>query len=80
VPTIAFSSTAGSARGDGRRPFANGFLSGKYKADTTYTGLDARRVIMWFSKENVLANQPLLDVLTDFAHQKGATPAQIALA
>ncbi len=61
-------------------PLGNGFLSGKYTADTTYTGLDQRRVITRFSKENVLANQPLLDVLTDFAHQKGATPAQIALA
>ncbi len=61
-------------------PLGNGFLSGKYKADTTYTGPDIRRVITRFSTENVLANQPLLDALTDVAHQKGATPAQIALA
>jgi aryl-alcohol dehydrogenase-like predicted oxidoreductase len=61
-------------------PLGNGFLSGKYTAETTYTGLDARRVITRFSTENVLANQPLLDFLTAFAHQKGATPAQIALA
>jgi aryl-alcohol dehydrogenase-like predicted oxidoreductase len=27
-----------------------------------------------------LANQPLLDLITDFAHQKGATPGQISLA
>lgn len=61
-------------------PLGNGFLSGKYTADTTYTGLDARQVITRFSRENVLANQLLLDVLTDIAHQKGATPAQISLA
>jgi aryl-alcohol dehydrogenase-like predicted oxidoreductase len=61
-------------------PLANGFLSGKYTADTNYTGADIRRVITRFSRENVLANQPLLDVLTDVAHQKGATPAQISLA
>jgi aryl-alcohol dehydrogenase-like predicted oxidoreductase len=61
-------------------PLGNGFLSGKYTAETTYTGLDARRVITRFSKENALANQPLLDLLTGFAHQKGATPAQISLA
>lgn len=61
-------------------PLASGFLSGQYQAERTYTGDDVRRVITRFSKENVLANQPLLDVLTDFAHQKGATPAQIALA
>lgn len=61
-------------------PLASGFLSGKYNADTEYTGFDARRVITRFSKENVQANQPLLDIITNFANQKGATPAQISLA
>jgi aryl-alcohol dehydrogenase-like predicted oxidoreductase len=61
-------------------PLASGFLSGKYKADRTYAGDDVRRVITRFSKENVLANQPLLDLIVDFASQKGATPAQISLA
>jgi len=61
-------------------PLASGFISGKYKADKTYTGDDVRRVITRFSKENVLANQPLLDLITSFANQKGATPTQISLA
>ncbi len=61
-------------------PLASGFLAGKYKANRTYTGDDVRRVITRFSKENVLANQPLLDLITDFANQKGATLAQISLA
>jgi aryl-alcohol dehydrogenase-like predicted oxidoreductase len=61
-------------------PLASGFLSGKYKADRTYTGDDVRRVITRFSKENVLANQPLLDLITDIANQKGATLTQISLA
>jgi aryl-alcohol dehydrogenase-like predicted oxidoreductase len=61
-------------------PLASGFLSGKYNVDRTYTGDDVRRVITRFSKENVLANQPLLDLITNFANQKGATPAQISLA
>lgn len=61
-------------------PLASGFLSGKYKANSTYTGDDLRRVITRFSKENVLANQPLLNLLTGFANQKDATPAQISLA
>jgi aryl-alcohol dehydrogenase-like predicted oxidoreductase len=61
-------------------PLGNGFLSGKYTADTTYMGLDQRRVITRFSRENVLANQPLIDAVTALAHQKDATPAQIALA
>lgn len=61
-------------------PLGAGFLSGKYTAERTYTGDDVRRVITRFSTENVLANQPLLDLLTDVANQKGATLAQIALA
>jgi aryl-alcohol dehydrogenase-like predicted oxidoreductase len=61
-------------------PLASGFLSGKYKADRTYTGDDVRRVITRFSKENVLANQPLLDLITNIADQKNATLAQISLA
>ncbi|QGQ94234.1 aldo/keto reductase [Paenibacillus psychroresistens] len=60
-------------------PLANGFLSGKIQADTQYVGVDARRVITRFNKENILANQPLLDLLTRFAELKEATPAQISL-
>lgn len=61
-------------------PLANGFLSGKINPDTQYTGLDARRVITRFEKDNILANQPLLDLINQFATAKNATPAQISLA
>jgi aryl-alcohol dehydrogenase-like predicted oxidoreductase len=61
-------------------PLASGFLSGKVKADDQYTGIDARRVITRFEKDNVIANQPLLDLLHHFAKTKEATPAQISLA
>lgn len=61
-------------------PLASGFLSGKYNKDSVYTGDDVRRVITRFEKENVAANQPLLDMLMEFAAQKNATPAQISLA
>lgn len=61
-------------------PLASGFLSGKVSASDTYTGDDVRRVITRFDKDNVRANQPLLDLLTDFAEEKGATAAQISLA
>lgn len=61
-------------------PLASGFLSGKVTAEDTYTGDDVRRVITRFDKDNIRANQPLLDLLTDFAEAKGATPAQISLA
>ncbi len=61
-------------------PLASGFLSGKYTKDTTYAGDDVRRVITRFAKDNVEANQPLLDLLRNCAREKGATPAQISLA
>ena len=61
-------------------PLASGFLSAKVTANDTYSGDDVRRVITRFQKDNVRANQPLLDLLTSFAKQKGVTPAQISLA
>ena len=60
-------------------PLGGGFLSGKYTSKDTYTGDDVRRVITR-SKDNMDANQPLLDLLRRFADDKGATPAQISLA
>ena len=61
-------------------PLGAGFLSGKYTSKDKYTGDDVRRVITRFSKENMEANQPLLDLLNRFAAEKDATPAQISLA
>lgn len=61
-------------------PLGAGFLSGRYTSRDSYTGDDVRRVITRFSKENMDANQPLLDLLRRFAEAKQATPAQISLA
>ena len=61
-------------------PMAGGFLSGKYNKNTEYKGDDVRRVITRFAPENVEKNQPLLDLLNNFASAKNATPAQISLA
>ncbi len=61
-------------------PMASGFLSGKYNKNTEYKGDDVRRVITRFAPENVEKNQPLLDLLNDFALSKNTTAAQIALA
>jgi aryl-alcohol dehydrogenase-like predicted oxidoreductase len=61
-------------------PMASGFLSGKVTANDTYTGDDVRRVITRFQKDNIRANQPLLDLLTGFAKERDATQAQVALA
>jgi aryl-alcohol dehydrogenase-like predicted oxidoreductase len=61
-------------------PLANGFLSGKINPESQFMGLDARRVITRFDKDNMVANQPLLDLINQFAALKNATPAQISLA
>ena len=61
-------------------PMASGFLSGKYNKDSKYEGDDVRRVITRFNKNNVVANQPLLDMLEDFSKKKNCTKAQLALA
>jgi aryl-alcohol dehydrogenase-like predicted oxidoreductase len=61
-------------------PLASGFLSGKIDANAQYTGDDVRRVITRFDRDNILANRPLLDMITRFAELKGATPAQISFA
>ena len=61
-------------------PMAGGFLSGKYSSKDKFEGDDVRRVITRFAKENMDANQHLLDLIKQFAADKGATPAQISLA
>lgn len=61
-------------------PMASGFLSGKYSSKDEFKGDDVRRAITRFHKENMDANQPLLDLLHKIAATKNATPAQISLA
>ena len=59
---------------------AAGFLPGKYNKESKYEGDDVRRVITRFKTDNVIVNQPLLDMLKNFADKKYATMAQISLA
>lgn len=61
-------------------PIASGLLSGKVTADTKFEGDDVRKFVPQLSKENLAANQPILEVLNKFAQRKAATPAQISLA
>jgi len=61
-------------------PMGNGFLSGKYTAKDTFGKNDLRTVITRFNKENMTANQPLLDLIAKYAGEKKCTSAQIALA
>lgn len=61
-------------------PIASGFLSGKVTAETKFEGDDVRKWVPQLSKENIAANRPLLDILSQFAARKNATNAQISLA
>ncbi|EMM1151671.1 aldo/keto reductase [Citrobacter freundii] len=61
-------------------PLASGFLSGTVQPRQKYEGDDVRRVITRFSDENIRANQPVIDLIRQFAADKKASPAQISLA
>lgn len=60
-------------------PLASGFLSGKVTTQTKFEGDDVRRFVPQLSKENISANQPLLDLIKTYAREKNATLAQISL-
>jgi aryl-alcohol dehydrogenase-like predicted oxidoreductase len=61
-------------------PLGKGFLTGKITPDTKFDSTDFRSTVPRFREENRKANQSLVDMVTAFAKQKNATPAQIALA
>ena len=61
-------------------PIASGFLSGKVTAQEQFGFDDVRKFVPQLSKENIEANQPILDLLYRFAVEKNATNAQISLA
>lgn len=61
-------------------PMAGGLLSGKYTPGTEYKGDDIRRVISRYKAENVISNQPIIDLVKEYARAKQCTPAQISLA
>jgi len=59
-------------------PLGKGFLTGKIKEH--FESTDLRNVIPRFAPEAMKVNQILVDLLTEIAKLKNATPAQIALA
>jgi aryl-alcohol dehydrogenase-like predicted oxidoreductase len=61
-------------------PLGKGFLTGKIDAETKFDSTDFRNTVPRFSEDNRKTNQALVDVITEFATKKKATPAQIALA
>ena len=61
-------------------PLGKGFLTGKMDENTTFGSFDFRSKLPRFTPEALKANQAVVDLLGTIAKQKGATPAQIALA
>ena len=61
-------------------PLGKGFLTGKIDESTTFDRSDFRSTLPRFTPEALKANQAMVDLLGRIAKQKGATPAQIALA
>ena len=61
-------------------PLGKGFLAGAIGADTQFGNADMRSMVPRFSTEARRANQALVDLVTQVATRKRATPAQVALA
>jgi len=61
-------------------PLGKGFLTGAMSADTRFGDGDFRSTVPRFAPEAMSKNQALVDLLKSVAEEKGATPAQIALA
>jgi aryl-alcohol dehydrogenase-like predicted oxidoreductase len=61
-------------------PLGRGYLTGKVDENTTFASVDIRSRLPRFTPEALKANRVVVDLLARLGGQKGATPAQIALA
>jgi aryl-alcohol dehydrogenase-like predicted oxidoreductase len=61
-------------------PLGRGFLTGAIDKDTKMAAGDFRNTVPRFQREAMEKNQAFVDLLRRVAEEKGATPAQIALA
>ncbi|MBD9650695.1 aldo/keto reductase [Ensifer sp. ENS09] len=61
-------------------PLGKGFLTGAMSKDTKLGEGDFRKILPRFTPEAMEKNQALVDLLKRIADDRGATPAQIALA
>jgi aryl-alcohol dehydrogenase-like predicted oxidoreductase len=61
-------------------PLGKGFLTGAIDQDTRFHSTDFRNTVPRFSAEARKANQVLVELVARIAREKGATPAQVALA
>jgi len=61
-------------------PLGKGFLTGKIDPNTTFGASDFRSTVPRFSQDALRANQGLIELVGTIAADKGATPAQVAIA
>ncbi len=62
-------------------PLGNGFLSGKYNAESKFeNGVDFRSRMPQYTEEGFASAKELMTYLETLANEKGATPGQISLA
>ena len=61
-------------------PLGRGYLTGKVDENTTFASADIRSRLPRYTPEALKANRVVIDLLARTGEQKGATPAQIALA
>ena len=61
-------------------PLGRGYLTGKIDENTTFDSSDIRSRSPRYTPEARKANRVVIDLLARIAEQKGATPAQVALA
>jgi aryl-alcohol dehydrogenase-like predicted oxidoreductase len=61
-------------------PLGRGFLTGKINENTTFASVDIRSRLPRYTPEAMKANRVVVDLLVRIGEQKGATPAQIAIA
>lgn len=61
-------------------PLGRGYLTGKVDENTTFASSDIRSKSPRYTPEARKANRVVIDLLARIGEQKGATPAQIALA
>jgi aryl-alcohol dehydrogenase-like predicted oxidoreductase len=61
-------------------PLGRGYLTGKIDETTTFASSDIRSRNPRFTQEAIKANRGVVDLLEKIGAEKGATPAQVALA
>lgn len=61
-------------------PLGNGFLSGKYNADSKFESIDFRSFMPQYTEEGFENARELMNLLNDMAKEKESTSGQISLA